>query len=176
MLYAFYNHNTVLLNTACIMCQVEHFGGERKLNHLAPCWRLWKALCTYHGQLGLKLNFQGLQSPFQFCYLTLGRTGCPSISRDLCLQWCTLNKNKMQSLRADEMSSVGYAWPQAWPLSGDDLTCLLNCSSASRRFCSARASYCALMSFSNLVRSVPGAAFISTVTSPPELPCILLIS
>lgn len=48
-------------------------------------------------------------------------------------------------------------------------TILLNCSSASLRFCSARSSYWALISFSSLVKSTPGAAFISTVTSPVEL-------
>lgn len=45
-----------------------------------------EVLCTNHGQLGLQLNFQGLQSAFQFCDLILGGTGRPSISRDLCLQ------------------------------------------------------------------------------------------
>lgn len=175
MSYAFYDHNTAL-NPDVILCQVEHPGKEGRPNPLAPCWKFWKVLCTYHGQLGLKLNFQGLQSPVQLCDLTLGGAGYLSISGDLCLQRCTLNKNKTQSPWADERRGSGFCVATGVAAQRGFSTCLLNCSSASRRLCSASSSYCALMSFSNLVRSVPGAAFISTVTPPPELPCIVFIS
>lgn len=42
----------------------------------------------------------------------------------------------------------------------------MNQASASFRFCSAMASYCARMSLRSLVRSTPGAASISTLTWP----------
>lgn len=108
MFYAFYDHDTVLLNAAFTMCQVERLGTEGKPNPLGPCGRFWRALCTHHGQLGLKLNFQGLQGPFQLCDLILGGGGCPGIGGDLCLQGCTLNKNEMQSQWADGMSGHGF--------------------------------------------------------------------
>lgn len=107
MFYAFYDHDTVLLNAAS-MCQGECLGKEGKPNPFAPCGRWRRALGTHHGQLGLKFHFQGLQGPSQFCDLTLGGTGCPGIGGDLCLQGCTLNKDKMQSLRADGMSTLGF--------------------------------------------------------------------
>lgn len=177
MLYAFCDHNTVLPNTAIVMCQVEHLGEEETPGPLAPCWRFCKAPRIYHGQLGLKLNFQGLQGPLQFCDLTPGGTGRPSVSGDLCLQRGALHKNKMQSPGADGLNGSGFCVATGLAAAqGRSPTCLWNCSSASRRFCSASSSYCARMSFSSLVRSVPGAAFISTVTSPPELPCMFFIS
>ena len=87
---------------------MEHLGKEGTPNPLTPRWRFHKAPGIYHGQLGLKLNFQGLQGPVQFCYLTLGGTGRPSITGDLCLQRGTLHKNKVQSLGADGMNRGGF--------------------------------------------------------------------
>ena len=93
--------------------------GNQLLNF--PVGELREVLCTNHGQLGLQLNFQGLQSAFQFCDLILGGTGCPGISRDLCLQWGTLNTNKMQSLRAGGLTGSGLHVAMDLEAQGDDL-------------------------------------------------------
>lgn len=105
------------------MCQVEHLGKERTRDRLTACWRCCKPLCTHHGHLGLKLNFQSLQSTFQFCYLILGGTGCPGICRNLCLQRRTLEK-KADAVRAGWRTGrreVACMWPRARASSRDDL-------------------------------------------------------
>lgn len=60
-------------------------------------------------------------------------------------------------------------WPQHELIPSEIITISVNQSLASFRCCSAIASYCALVSFRILAKSIPGAASISTLTCPVAL-------
>lgn len=119
---------------------------------------------AYHGELGLQLDLQALQRASQVGDLAPAGLQLLGVGADLLAELPALQDAGEAKGRA--LSTwPGYHGRPALP-SLSAATFSKNQASASLRFCSATASYCALIAFSSLVRSTPGAASISTLTSP----------
>lgn len=131
---------------------------------------------SYRAELGLQVDLQALDGASQLRDLRLAALELLRVDGHLAVQLLRLQEGQAVPLQPGE-----GAQPQApcapWCHGQvSELTLLKNHCSASLRFFSARVSYCSLMSVRILVRSMPGAASISTLISPPTCPRRAFIS
>ena len=118
---------------------------------------------VYHAQLGLQLNLQTLERMPELRDLRLAGLDNGGAGRHLLGQLCTLEFKQDQGDGRAQLEGPSTPWLSEVRGPG---TLPRNHSSASRRFFSAMASYCSLISVSTRVRSMPGVASISTLTWP----------
>ena len=117
----------------------------------------------YHAQLGLQLDLQALERAPELGDLCLAGLDHGRAGRHLLVQLSTLEFKQDGGDTGAQLDGLGTLWLSRVRQPG---TLLWNHSSASRRFFSAMASYCSLISASTRVRSMPGVASISTLTWP----------
>lgn len=125
----------------------------------------WRA--PYRGELGLELDLQGLKHAPQVGDHALAGLKLLGVAADLLPELGALpqqrgGRGREPALRLSPVFNANVSTPFVF-VSG---TFSMNQASASSRFCWATASYCPRMSLRRLVRSTPGAASISTLTSP----------
>ena len=117
----------------------------------------------YHAQLRLQLNLQALECAPELGDLCLAGLDQGRAGSHLLVQLGTLEFKQDRGDGGAQLDGPGTLWLGQVRQPG---TLLWNHSSASRRFFSAMASYCSLISASTRVRSMPGVASISTLTWP----------
>ena len=125
----------------------------------------------YHAELGLQLDLQVLQGAPELRDFALAALHQLAVGSHLAVQFLCLQKRKHRLHGKFQGKGVPGSLSLRMPP-----TLLKNQSSASLRFFSAIFSYWSRISFRIRLRSTPGAASISTLTSPPTWPLREFIS